>query len=84
MNIDTGVIRHLTEQEFLAAQEAGERLVPVDPELMTELQKAASSVDPSDTRSPLGRLLHESRSKYVPHVGAKQREKEARKYADHA
>jgi hypothetical protein len=29
MNIDTGQIHHLTEEEFLQRQAAGERLVPV-------------------------------------------------------
>ena len=71
MNIDTGEIVELP------AGTTGSRLVPIDLSLATEKQKTTRFVSLKDHRSLLGQLLTAARdrSKYVPHVGAKQRAK---------
>lgn len=49
---------------------------PINEEQMTEKQRAELLVSPHDHRSELGRICTEARakarSKYTPHVGAKQ------------
>lgn len=75
MNIDTGQLVRLTDAERHAAFARGERLVPIEEGDMTLKQRRELRVDLRDTRSTLGRLLHEQRSKYLPHIGAKQRAK---------
>lgn len=72
MNIDNGEIRPYTESELSLAKAAGARLVEVDASLMTEKQRSNMAVSLQDSRSALGKQLHEARSKYVPHIGAKQ------------
>lgn len=74
MNSDTGHIVSMpadtTEREALL-----QRLVPIDLALATEKQKAEMRVSLKDHSSQLGKELTAWRSKYVPHVGAKQLEK---------
>lgn len=77
MNIETGQLVRLTDEERRAAFARGERLVPIEEGDMTLKQRRELRVDLRDTRSTLGRLLHEQRSKYLPHIGAKQRAKMA-------
>ncbi len=75
MNTDTGAIQRYTDQELKDAQKMGFPLIEVDESLMTEKQRANMAVSLNDTRSALGRELHAARSKYLPHVGAKQKAK---------
>lgn len=74
MNIDTGLIHMLTdgtsEREAML-----QRLVPIDFAQATEKQKAEMRVSLKDHSSTLGKELTQWRSKYVPHVGAKQQAK---------
>lgn len=72
MNTDTGMIRRFTDAELRLAQLAGERIVEIDQSLMTEKQRSNMAVSLNDARSTLGKQLHGARSKYQPHVGAKQ------------
>lgn len=82
MNTDTGIIRRYTDAELRNAQAAGERLIEIDESRMTEKQRANMAVSLNDTRSALGRELHKARSCYVPHVGAKQLAKAAKRGAN--
>lgn len=77
MNTDTGEIRRYTEDQFQDEKARGARLVEINEALMTEKQRLKSAVSLRDNRSALGKLLVEARSKYVPHVGAKQLAKSA-------
>jgi len=50
--------------------------VPVDMKDATPKQKTGMQVSPHDHRSKLGKVLtKQTRSRHVPHVGAKQRAK---------
>lgn len=74
MNIDTGRIvmlrSDLSDHDALA-----QRLVSIDLQAATPKQREAMAVSLSDHTSTLGRQLTAARSKYLPHVGAKQRAK---------
>lgn len=76
MNIDDGIIHQLpadiTEREALLR-----RLVPIEMAIATEKQQSELRVSLNDHRSELGKLLTAARSKYIPHVGAKQAAKAA-------
>jgi len=71
MNIDTGKI---TQLDANTTEEAAllRRLIPIDLALATEKQKSELRVSLKDHRSTLGKRLTAWRSKYVPHVGAKE------------
>ena len=74
MNIDNG--RILMVDEPLSERDAlTRRLVPIDLTHATEKQKAEMRVSLKDHSSDLGKQLTQWRSKYVPHVGAKQQAK---------
>lgn len=77
MNIETGELVRLTEKERLAAELDGKRLVPIVEGDMTPRQRRELRVSLADRTSKLGRQLTEARSKYLPHVGAKQKAKMA-------
>jgi hypothetical protein len=73
MNIDTGELRYLEEGEKPKDNE-----IPVLMEDATDLQKRLMRVSPHDNRSTLGKArIKARRSKYEPHVGAKQLAKQA-------
>lgn len=72
MNSDTGIIQRYTPEELDRQIKSGQRLVAIQEELMTEKQRANMAVSLNDNRSELGKQLHAARSKYMPHVGAKE------------
>jgi hypothetical protein len=78
MNTDTGIIKCYTPDELARAIASGQKLIEVDESKMTEKQRINMAVSLHDTRSALGRELHAARSKYMPHVGAKQLAKQQR------
>lgn len=78
MNINTGEIVQLTDEQRAKAFASGHRLVPIEESQMTDAQRANLRVSLNDNRSTLGKLLHQQRSKYLPHVGKKQQAKALR------
>ena len=80
MNIDKGNILSMDitiyEREAILR-----RLVPVEEKLMTEKQRTERRVSLHDHTSALGKQLTAARSKYVPHIGAKQLAKAAKRAA---
>lgn len=73
MNIDTGQIMQLTDEQKKLLDKMGTHLVSIDESLRTEREKVTGQVLLSEaTDSPLARKLRAARSAYVPHVGAKE------------
>lgn len=73
MNTDTGQIMQLTDEQKKLLYKMGTRLVSIDESLRAEREKVTGQVLLSEsTDSPLARQLRAARSKYVPHIGAKQ------------
>lgn len=81
MNTDTGLIRQYNDDELKQLKALGEPVLEIDKSLMTQKQKDNMAVSLKDTRSPLGKILRAARSKYQPHVGAKQIAKAAKREA---
>ena len=67
----------MMEDTFAEREALLKHIVPIDLALATEKQKAELRVSLSDYTSELGKQLTAWRSKYVPHVGARQLAKRA-------
>jgi hypothetical protein len=77
MNIDTGQIMQLTDDQKALLDKMGTRIVSIDESLRTERERITGKVLLSD-KTALGEQLRAERSKFMPHVGAKQLAKLAR------
>jgi len=79
MNIDTGKIEMLTDQQ-IRQHDLMKNMVLITEDELTRKQDRERQVSLHDHRSVLGRKLTEARrSKYVPHMGAKEQAKQQAK-----
>lgn len=85
MNIETGQIMQLTDEQKALLEKMGQNVLSIDESLRTERERVTGQVYLGETataESPLAKQLRAARSAYLPHVGAKQAAKAAARTLD--
>lgn len=77
MNIETGQIAQLTKEQEEILNKFQTRVVAVEESILTQRQRETGTVYLNDTTSQAAKQLHAARSKYLPHVGAKEQARHA-------